>query len=383
MFELTKPQKEIRKAAKDFAKGEFDKELACELEKRCEFPKKIWKKAADLGFIGIHFPEKYSGGQMGMLESVLITEEFCRSDSSIGCAITQASFASECILKFGSEDLKNEFLPKVAEGKIISGAALTETKRGSDYKNINTTAVKSEGEWVINGNKTYVVNGGVAGFYVVLCKTGSDDVPIEKQLTMFAVEADRGGLTTENVGKKLGNNMVATSSMVLKDVTVPDSNMIGKEGKGYAQLNTFQDENRILVAAQALGNALGSYDRMMEYVKGREQFGKKLAEFQVSRHKIADMATKIELSKLILYKTAWSRDQGNLDRKLSSMAKMTASRTAMEVGAQTIQLYGGYGYMMEYEIERYYRDAKVIEIQEGARDVQKDIIADAVIGKIK
>lgn len=383
MFELTKAQKGIQKAAKDFAKGEFDKELAYELERDNEFPKDIWEKAAELGFIGIHFPEEYSGGSMGLLESVLIAEEFCRKDSSIGGALVHASFASECLLRFGSDKLKSTYLPKIAEGEILSAGAFSESDHGSEEKTIETSAKKESEEWIINGTKKYVFNGAQAGFYIVLCQTDADADPTEKGQSMILVEADRQGISIERVGKKIGSNMTTTATVTFQNVKVPVSNLIGKEGKGYDQLQAFFNEIRIIIAGQALGTSLGMFDRMMDYVKGREQFGKKLAQFQVSQHKIADMATKIELAKLITYKAAWSMDSGQLDPKLTSMAKMTAARTAMEVGAQTIQLYGGYGFMTEYEVERYYRDAKVTELHGGTRDIQKDIISGAVIGKIK
>ncbi len=383
MFELDKSQKEIRKAARDFARGEFDKELACELEKNGEFPEQIWKKAAELGFIGIHFPEACSGGDMGMLESALIVEEFCRKDSSIGGALSLAGFASECVLRYGSDELKSRFLTPVAEGDMLSGGAFSETRHGASLAAIETTAVKTGDQWIVNGSKTNVVNGGQAGFYVVLCRTDPEAPSPEAGQSLILVEGDRPGISSRDLGKKLGGNMTATADLSFEKVSVPLGNLIGKEGDGNPQLKIFFDESRILRAAQSLGTALGSLDRVLEYVKERVQFGRKIGEFQASRHKIADMATQIELARLITYKAAWSRDQGKPDDALSAMAKMTAARTAMEVGAQTIQLYGGYGYMTEYEVERFYRDAKVAEIHEGARDTQKDVIAAAVIGRIK
>jgi len=382
MFELTKSQKQIQKAAKGFAKGEFDKELAYEFEKSGTFPKKIWKQAAELGFVGIHFPEKYSGGDMGMLEAVLVLEEFCRKDASIGSALAMAPFASESLLAFGSEELKEKFLPPVAEGEIMSAGAFSDSQRGGNYTSIQTTALKDKDQWVINGTKTNVINGGQAGFYIVLCRTKPGDEG-DKGISMLIVEGDRPGISAETVGKKLGGNMFPTAQVTFENVTIPAANLVGKEGAGIAQLNTFLLESRLLSAAQALGIARGALDRAMDYIKERAQFQRKLAAFQVTQHKIADMATKIELAELVTYKAAWERDQGRMNAKLTSMAKMTAARTAMEVGAQAIQLYGGYGYMTEYEVERYYREAKTVELHLGARDVHKDIIAGAVIGRIK
>ncbi len=382
-FELNKSQKEIQKAAREFAKGEFDKELALELDNKHEFPRDIWKKAAELGFIGIHFPEKYSGQGLGIMENILVAEELCSKDSTIGSCVVLSSFASECILRFGSEELKSKYLPMVAEGKMLSAGAFTEPDHGSDITFMNTSAVKDGNEWVINGTKTFITNGGIAGFFTVLCQTDPECKPTHKGISMILVDADIKGLSTSDVGHKMGIRMMTTSEVVFKDVRVPLSNLIGKEGKGFYQVLEFFDESRILIAAQALGIAQGAFDRAISYVKQREQFGKKIAQFQVTQHKLADMATKIELARLMTYKAAWNYDQGRIDPKLTSMAKMYAARTAVEVADEAIQLLGGYGYMTEYEVERFYRDAKITEIYEGTKEIQKNTIASALLGKFK
>jgi alkylation response protein AidB-like acyl-CoA dehydrogenase len=382
MFELSKSQREIQKAARDFAKGEFDKDLAIELEKAGDFPVDIWKKSADLGFIGIHLPEAYSGGGMGMLENVLIQEEFSRKDSSIGSALANASFALECISEFGSDEQKEKYIPPVVEGEYCSTGAFAESSYGYNYNEIETSAVKSGTNWLLNGTKTQVVNGDGAGVLIVLGKTDPAAESSEKGGSLFVVGSEIAGVSAIAEGRLLGNNLLKRADVIFKDVSVPESNLIGPEGRGSKQLKQFYDIFRITLAGQALGNALGSYDRVMEYIKNREQFGRKLAQFHITQHKIADMATKIELARLITYKAAWSMDNGNLDTTLSSMAKMTAARTAMEVGAQTIQLFGGYGYMTEQEVERFYRDAKAIELLAGALDTQKDNIANSVIGRM-
>ena len=382
-FELTKSQKEIQKAAKDFARGEFDKDLALELDRKHEYPEKIWKKAADLGFIGVHFPEEYSGQGLGVLENILIAEEFCSRDSTIGSAVILSSFASECILRFGSNELKEKFLPPVAEGKMLSGGAFTEPDHGSDITFMNTSAYKDGDEWVINGSKIFITNGEQAGFFCVLCQSDPESKPTYRGISMILVEADRNGVSTTDVGEKMGIHMMSTSEVNFKDVRVPMSNLIGTEGKGFYHVLEFFDESRILIAAQALGIAQGAFDRALAHVKQREQFGKKIAQFQVTQHKLADMATKIELARLITYKAAWNFDQGRIDPKLTSMAKMYAARTAVEVADEAIQLLGGYGYMAEYEVERFYRDAKITEIYEGTKEIQKNTIAAAIVGKLK
>ncbi|MBF0395507.1 MAG: acyl-CoA dehydrogenase family protein [Desulfobacterales bacterium] len=382
-FELTTQQKDIQKAAREFAKKEFDKDLIRELEKKHEFPKKIWKKAADLGFIGIHYPEKYMGQGLGVIENILIAEELCRRDSTTGSAIVLSSFASECVLRSDSEELKEKFLPLVAQGKMLSGGCFTEPDHGSDITFMNTTAEKDGDFWVINGTKTFITNGLDAGFFVVLCQTDQTAKPSYRGISMILVESSREGVTATDVGDKMGIHMMSTAEVNFKNVRVPLSNSVGKEGKGFYQVLEFFDESRILIAAQALGIAQGAFDRALDYVKQREQFGKKLVDFQITQHKLADMATKIELARLITYKAAWNFDQGRIDPKLTSMAKMYAARTSVEVADEAIQLLGGYGYMAEYDVERFYRDAKITEIYEGTKEIQKNTIAGALIGKIK
>ncbi len=382
-FELNKTQKDIQKAVRDFVKGEFDKELAFELEQKHEFPRKIWKKACDLGLIGVHFPEQYSGQGLGSLEDILVVEELCRGDSSIGSAVALAAFASEIIVHYGSDEQKEKYLPAVAEGEMLSAGAFTEPDHGSDITYMDTTAVKEGDEWVINGGKTFITNGGLAGFYNVLCQTDPDAKPGYRGQSLILVEAGREGLSTVDVGVKMGIRMMATAEVIFKDVRVPLANLIGQENKGFYHVLHFFDESRIQIAAQALGTAQGAFDRALAYVKQREQFGKKIAQFQVTQHKLADMATKIELARLITYKAAWNFDQGRIDPKLTSMAKMYAARTAVEVADEAIQLLGGYGYMTEYEVERFYRDAKITEIYEGTKEIQKNTIASALIGKLK
>ncbi|OQX26416.1 MAG: acyl-CoA dehydrogenase [Desulfobacteraceae bacterium IS3] len=383
-FELSKEQKEIQKAVREFVKGEFKKDIILELEEKHEYPVKMWKKAAELGFIGIHFPEEYSGQGLGVMENILVAEELCRGDSSVGACLILADFASEIVLHFGSDEQKKKWLPKVAEGEFLSCGAFTEPDHGSDITSMNTTAVKDGDEWVINGSKIFITNGGpLAGFYSVLCQTDPNASPGYRGLSLILVEGDRPGLSTASVGVKMGIRMMHTAEVNFKDVRVPLSNLIGKEGKGFYQVLEFFDESRILIAAQGLGTAQGAFDRALAYVKSREQFGKKIAEFQITQHKLADMATKIELARLIVYKAAWNFDQKRIDPKLTSMAKMVAGRTAVEVCDEAIQLLGGYGYMLEYEVERFYRDAKICELYEGTKEIQKNTIASAVLGKLK
>ena len=382
-FELNRTQQDIQKAVRDFTKGEFDKDLAMELEEAHAFPTKIWQKAGDLGLLGVHFPEEYSGQGLGCLEDILVIEELCRGDSTIGSAVALSVFASELILHNGSEAQKQAWLPKVAEAQVLSAGAFTEPDHGSDITRMNTTAVKDGNAWVINGTKTFITNGGMAAYYCVLCQTDTDITPSHRGMSVILVEGDRAGVSTADVGRKMGIRMMATTEVNFKDVRVPLENLIGEEARGFYHVLHFFDESRIQIAAQALGTAQGAYDRALAYVKKREQFGKKIAQFQVTQHKLADMATSIELARLITYKAAWNFDQGRIDPKLTSMAKMYAARTAVEVCDEAIQLHGGYGYIAEYEVERFYRDAKICELYEGTKEIQKNTIASALIGKLK
>ena len=382
-FELSKEQQDIQKAVREFVKGEFKKELIQELLEKHEYPVKIWKKAAELGFIGIHFPEEYAGQGLGVMENILVAEELARGDSTVGACLLVADFASEIVLRFGSNEQKAKWLPKVAKGECLSCGAFTEPNHGSDITTVETTAVRDGNEWVINGSKIFITNSGpYAGFYNVLCRTDSEAKPSYRGLSVILVEADRRGVETQDVGKKMGLSLSFTAEVNFKDVRVPLGNLVGKEKKGFYQVLDFFDESRILVAAQALGTAQGAFDRALAYVKQREQFGKKIAQFQATQHKLADMATKIELARLITYKAAWNCDQGRIDPKLTSMAKMYAARTAVEIADEAIQLLGGYGYMLEYEVERFYRDAKITELYEGTKEIQKNTIASTILGKL-
>jgi len=381
-FKLDKEQEAIQNAAREFAKGEFDKEIALEHERSHTFPSKIWKKACELGFMGIHYPEKYGGQEYGVFENILVVEEFCRQDSGIGVALSLADFSSEIILRFANEQQKEKYLIPLTKGEAISSGGFTEPDHGSDITLMDTTAIKKGDEYIINGVKTFITNGTIADFAMVLCQTDSEAKPTYRGQSVIIVEKGTPGYSTADVGEKMGIKMTSTAELSFNDVRVPVSNLVGQENKGFYHVLEFFDESRIEIAAQALGIAQGAFDRALAYCKERTQFGKKLAQFQVTQHKLADMAAKIELASLIVYKSAWNFDQGRIDPKLTSIAKMYAARTAVEIADEAIQLLGGYGYMLEYEVERFYRDAKITEIYEGTKEIQKNTIASSLLGKL-
>jgi alkylation response protein AidB-like acyl-CoA dehydrogenase len=381
-FRLNKEQEAIQKAAREFAKGEFDKEIALEHERTHTFPRSIWKRACELGFVGIHFPEKYGGQDYGVLENALVVEEFCRQDSSIGVAVTLSDFSSEIILRHGTEEQKEKYLLPVTKGEALSSGGFTEPDHGSDITLMNTGAVKDGNNYVINGVKTFITNGTIGNFVILLCQTDPDARPTYRGQSTIIVERGEPGYTQADVGEKMGIKMTSTGELSFNNVKVPLSNLVGTENRGFYQVLEFFDESRVEIAAQALGIAQGAFDRALAYVKERSQFGKKIAEFQVTQHKLADMITKIETARLVVHKSAWNFDQGTIDPKLTSIAKMYAGRVAVEVADEAIQLHGGYGYMLEYEVERFYRDAKIMEIYEGTREIQKNTIASALLGKM-
>jgi alkylation response protein AidB-like acyl-CoA dehydrogenase len=382
-FELTGEQKDIQKAVREFAQGEFDKDKILEWEQNHTFPKELWKKACQLGFLGIHFPEEYGGQGYGIAENALIVEELCRKDSGVGVALSLADFSSEVVLRFGSHEQKKKYLIPVTKGEYISAGAYTEPDHGSDITTMATTAVKQGGSFIINGTKTFITNGTLADFFVVLCQTDPGAKPPYRGQCTILVEKGTKGLEATEIMPKMGIRMTSTVELSFNDVRVPLNHLLGEENKGFYQVLEFFDESRVEIAAQALGIAQGAFDRALDYAKQREQFGKKLADFQITQHKLADMATKIETARLLVYKAAWNYDQKRIDPKLTSMAKMFAGKTAVEVADEAIQIFGGYGYITEYEVERFYRDAKITEIYEGTKEIQKNTIASALIGKLK
>ncbi len=380
-FELSTDQKDIQEAARKFAKGEFTRELALRHEEEHSFPRDIWKKACKLGFVGLHYPDEFGGQGLGVMENTIVVEEFCRRDSGIGTALALADFSSEILMRHGSEEQKKRYLSAVTGGKMISAGAFTEPNHGSDITKMDTRAVKKGDNWIINGTKTFITNGEIADFYVVLCQVDFDVKPSYRGMAVILVDREAEGVTTQDVGDKMGIKMTSTAEISFSDVSVPLANLIGEEGKGFYHVLEFFDESRIEIAATALGIAQGAFDRALEYAEQREQFGKRIADFQVTQHKLADMATAIEAVRLLVYKSAWNFDQGRIDPTLTSMAKILAGRTAVQVADEAIQILGGYGYITEYEVERFYRDAKIAEIYEGTREIQKNTIASRLISK--
>ncbi len=380
-LQLDKTHKQIQKAVTDFVKGEFKKEVMEAMVEHNAFPEQIWKKASDIGLIGMHYPEVCSGQGLGIFENVLVIQNLARGDASVGTCLAMAGYGAELILHYGTAGQQQKWLPPVAEGQMLSCLAATEPGLGNDVDRSETAAVLENKEYVISGTKSFVINAGpLAGFYLVLCRTDSEEPSPEKAFSILLVEADRTGILVQPAGSKLGRRLMHMGQVRFDQVRVPQDNLVGQKGKGLAHLQTFFNESRVQAAAQAVGIAEGAFDRALAHVKQREQFKQKIVDFQITRHKLAEMATKIEAARLLTYQAAWQLEHvKNSGNRPAAMAKLFATRAAFEVCDEAIQMFGGYGYIQEYEVERFYRDAKMADIFEGAKGTQKDTIAAELI----
>ena len=312
----------------------------------------------------------------------MIVEELCRNDSGLGVALSLSDFASEIILRHGTEEQKERCLKPITQGKALSAGCFTEPDHGSDIMMMSTHAAKDGKEYIINGTKTLITNGTIASYYTVLSQTHSEATPPYRGQSLIIVKKDREGDASKR-GNKMGIRMSPTAEVSFTNVRVPLKNLIGEENKGFYYAMEFFDESRIEITSQALSIAQGAFDRALTYVKERQQFGKRIADFQVIQHKLADMAIKIETARLLVYKAAWRFDKGRIDPALTSMAKTYAGRVAVEVcdEAEAVQIFGGWGFIGEYDVERFYRDAKITELYEGTREIQKNTIASILLGK--
>lgn len=379
-FELTDQQKDIIRAAREFAEKEVS-EVAKECDEREEVPVSVWKKACGLGFVGVFIDEKYGGPGLGNFEHCLIIEEFWRVDPGCGAAIIGSSFGSEMILLSGNEDQKRLYLPPLVKGEARTGAAITESDAGSDVSSVTTSAVKEGDEYVINGNKMFITNGTIANYLVVLCLTNPENNSRHNRHSVLIVETDRKGFEATKIKNKLGIRASDTAEISFENVRVPGKNLVGEEGKGFQQFMGFFNLTRVHVCAQAVGIAQGAMEKAIKYTKERKQFGKTLASFQNTQFKIAEMATRIAASRSLYYQAAWMADQGKIDPKLVAMAKWFSGETAVWVANEALQLHGGYGFIADYDIQRFYRDAKIVEIYEGTREIEKIIISRHLLEK--
>ena len=380
-FELSKEQTIIKKAAREFAKGEFT-DVARDLDIKEECPTEIVRKARELDLIGLFIPEEYGGPGLGFLEQAMVLEEFWRVDPGIGQQLSSITFGAEELILFGTEEQKKKWLPPLFEGDAVMGFAITEPDAGSDTASATTTAVLDGDEYVINGSKVMIGNGTVGTFMLVFCLTNPDVERKTGRHSILIVETDREGYKADPMHGKMGLRASDTSAVYFNNVRVPRENLLGAEGNGFIQLMKFFDHSRAYVAGHGVGLAQGALDMAVKHVKGRKQFGRPIGAFQATQFKIAEMATKVEIARNTVYKSAWLLDQGKPNTTLTAMAKMYACHIAVEVVDEALQLHGGYGYFNDYDIERFYRAAKVLEIYEGTKEVEKIVISRELLGKL-
>jgi len=377
-FTLSDEHRAIRTAVREFGENEIEP-VAAEHDQNKTYPEAIRRKAAEYDFVGASIPTEYGGAGMDMLESVIVTEELWRADPGIGSAVGSASFGTNMLTRFGDEWMKEEWLPKIAAGETASASAISEPAHGSDVAGMETTAEKDGDEWVIDGNKMWITNGTVAGVAVVMAKTTPDAG--HEGITAFLVPTDLEGFSAEKIDNKLGIRASDLAELIFDGVRVPEENVIGEVDEGFYQLMEFFAVGRTGVAAQAVGCAEGALDAAIEYANEREQFGRKIKEFQAIEHKLADMATRVEAARSLTYRAASQIEEGNQDvaAKFSSMAKLFASEVAVDVADEGVQVHGGSGFVTDYPAERYYRDARITKIYEGTSEIQKNIISDQIL----
>ena len=377
-FEFTEELRIIQQEAYKFAVREFST-IAKEYDREEKYPKHVWENACANGFIGAWIPEQYGGSGAGFLANLIITEQFARIDLGISL-ITAAPFGAENIYLHGSEEQKKAYLPRLVAGEIIFAGAYTEPNAGTDVAGIRTRAVRDGNEYVINGSKMFITNGTICDYMVALCVT-NPEAKRHNRLSLIIVDANLPGVIRNKIHGKLGIRASDTAEIVFEDVRVPVENLVGEEGRGFYQLMDFFNTTRAMVAGQGVGLAQGALDKAARYVQERTAFGGPLANLQGVQLQLGEMATRVELARQLAYKAAWQIDQGKIDPKLSAMAKFYAGETAVWVADKALQLHGGYGYIDEYDVQRFYRDAKILEIYEGVKEAEKLTIARHVLAE--
>ncbi|WP_456478367.1 acyl-CoA dehydrogenase family protein [Geoglobus ahangari] len=378
MFELTEEQKMVKSAAREFVVKEVIP-IAKEIDKEDRYPKEIVKKLVELGFFGMAIPEEFGGGGMEYKSYIVAVEELSRGMSCLGTIMSvQNTLYALSILEFGTKEQKEEYLPDLCTGKRFGCFAITEPEAGSDIASIRTRAVKEGDEYILNGQKEFITMADVADVAIVFART-DPSAERHKGISAFIVDTNSDGFTVEKPIEKLGGHGVHSCPIVLKNVSVPKENLLGKENYGFYQALKTLASGRISVAARSVGIAQAALDAAITYSKQRKQFGRYISEFQLIRAKLAEMAIKVDSARLLTYRAAWLKDAGKDYTMEASMAKLYAARTAREVANEALQIHGGYGYTKEYDVERYYRDAKMGEITEGTNEIQLLIIASELL----
>ncbi|MEW5552246.1 acyl-CoA dehydrogenase [Peribacillus frigoritolerans] len=373
-FKFTEEHEMMRKMVSSFAENEITPHI--EAMETGVFPKTILQKMGELGLMGIPISEEYGGAGMDFMSYIIAINEISKVSPTLGVILSvHTSVGTNPIVYFGTEEQKRKYVPKLAAGKNLGAFCLTEQSSGSDAASLKSkaVAVKEGGQYRINGSKVFITNGGEADVFIVFAST--DPQKGSKGISAFVVEKGTPGLIIGKDERKMGLHGSSTVQVTFEDMKVPTANLLGKEGEGFKIAMANLDAGRIGIAAQALGIAEGAMEHAVQYAKSREQFGKPIAEQQGVGFKLAEMATSIEASRLLVYRAAYLRSQGLNCGKEAAMAKLFASRTAVEVAIEAVQVFGGYGYTTDYPVERYFRDAKVTEIYEGTSEIQRMVIS--------
>lgn len=378
-FKLSKEQQDIIRAAREFASKEFP-DRAQEFDRNETFDLDLWRKACELGFVGVFIDEAYGGAGYGFLEHCLITEEFWAADPGIGQAILSTTFGSELLGLFGTKEQKQLVLPQLVSGEGILATAITEPNAGCDVTGAATTAVRDGDHWVINGSKMFATNGNLAKYMLVYCQTDPENPSRHQRHSFILVPTDTPGYESTKIRGKLGIRASDTAELSFNDMRLPAESIVGNEGEGFYELMAFFNRTRLHICAQAVGLARAALEESIRHTKQRHQFGMPLASFQVTQFKLAEMATRIRAARNLYYEAAWTVDHGKVDHGLIAMAKWFSGEIAVRCADEAVQMHGGYGYIDEYKVQRLYRDAKILEIYEGTKEMEKTIVARSILG---
>lgn len=372
-FDLSDEQNALRDHIRAFVEEEI-KPVALHFDETQEFPTDIFRKFGELGYLGIVIPTEYGGSGMGYLEYALIVEEVARGCPSIALGVAAHNgLCTSHIFRFGSEELRRKYVPRLAKGETMGAWALTEPNAGSDAGGTQTTAVRDGDDWILNGSKNFITHGNVGDICVVMAVT--DPSKGKNGISAFVVDKTMKGFYGSKKENKLGMRCSDTAGLTFDNVRVPGANLIGEEGEGFKQALKILDGGRISIAALSVGLAQGAFEAALRYSTERQQFGKRLADMQAIQFKLAKMSMDVESSRLLTYRAAWMRDSGMDFTTAASEAKLLASEVSVRVAEDAVQVHGGYGYVKEYPVEKYFRDSKLLTIGEGTSEIQKMVIA--------
>ena len=376
-FDLTPEQQQIRDVAREFARAELGDKIA-PFDERHEFPHEIVTKLGPLGFLGALVGEEFGGAGLDYVSYALIVEELCRGDASIGITMwAHNSLCTNHIATFGSSEQKRKYLPPLASGQVLGAWGLTEPGSGSDAAALATRAELRDGEWVLNGSKAFITNASVSSTAVVMARTGPERR--SKGISAFILEKGMPGFSSGKPYRKLGLHASNTAELIFEGARVPEANLLGERGTGFEQAMKVLEGGRIAMAAMGVGIAQAAVDQAVKYMKQRTAFGKTLAEFNGLQGMIADLATEVEVARLLTLRAACLKDTGRPAMHAAAMAKLFASEAAMKAATKAVQIHGGAGYITEFPVERIFRDAKVTEIGEGTSEIQRMLIAREIL----